>query len=230
MNTSKQLHTYEEILLLALRDKEGTLFFGVNFPQAIAGALLSELFLLKRIKVEYSGKKKFAIISNNKPIGDPLLDECLGKIANSKRRVRIENWVPRFANIIHLKRKAAQSLCRRGILKLEEKKVLLLFTQKVYPEIDPRPEKRLLEKMHKAIFGNQKNIDQRIIILIAICNNTGILKQLFDKHQLREKKNWIKEITSGNLIGDATKEAVEALQAAIMVAVLMPAVSVAITS
>ena len=113
---------------------------------------------------------------------------------------------------------------------MEEKKVLLLFTQKVYPEIGPRPEKRLLDNIHKAIFGNQKNIYQRIVILIAICNNTGILKQLFDKHQLREKKKWIEEITSGNLIGNATKEAAEAMQAAIMVAVMMPAVSVAITS
>jgi hypothetical protein len=230
MNNSTQFHTYEEILLLAMRDKEGTLFFGIDFPQAIAGALLSELFLLKKIKIEHDGKKKFAIISNSKPIGDPLLDECLIKIANSKRRVRIENWVSRFANITHLKRKAAQSLCRRGILKLEEKKVLLIFTKEVYPEIDPRPEKHLLNKMHKAIFGNQKNIDPEIIILIALCNSTGILSHLFDKHQLKEKKKWIKEITSGNLIGDATKEVVEAMQAAIMVAVIIPSVAVAVSS
>jgi hypothetical protein len=230
MSNSNQLHTYEEILLLAMRDKKGTLFFGIDFPQAIAGALLSELFLLKRIKIEYKGKKKFAVILNNKPIGDLLLDECLGKIANSKRRVRLENWVSRFANITHLKRKAAQSLCRRGILKLEEKKVLLIFTQKVYPEIDPRPEKYLLDKMRKAIFGNQKNIDAEIVILIALCNNTGILGHLFDKHKLKEKKKWIKEITSGNLIGDATKEAVEAMQAAIMVAVIIPSAAVGVSS
>ncbi len=33
--------------------------------------------------------------------------------------------------------------------------LMLLFNRKVYPEIDPRPEKHLLNKMHKAIFGNQ---------------------------------------------------------------------------
>ncbi len=65
---------------------------------------------------------------------------------------------------------------------------------------------------------------------IAICKSTGILSHLFDKKKLREKKKWIKEITSGNLIGDATKQAVEAVQAAVMVAVIMPAVAVTATS
>ncbi len=230
MEPSNHLHIYEDILLLALRDKKGTMFFGVNYPQAIAGALLAELFLMDKIKIEYSGKKKFVIISDSKPIGNPLLDECLDKIANSKRRARVESWVPRFANISRLKHKAAQSLCRKGILKLEETKVLLLFKHKTYPEIDPRPEKHLLDKMHKAIFGNQKSIDPEIIILIAICKSTGILNHLFDKHKLKERKKWIKEITSGNLIGDATKQAVEAVQAAVMVAVIMPAVAVTATS
>jgi len=158
------------------------------------------------------------------PTGNLLFDECLQKISKSKRRARIENWVMRFAHISRLKSKAAQNLCKKGILKLEEHKVLLLFKQKKYPEIDPRPEKHLIEKLRKAIFGTNKSIDPETIILIAICERTGILKHLFDKRKLREKKKWIKEITSGNLIGDATRDAVEAMQAAIFAAVIVPAV------
>ncbi len=159
-----------------------------------------------------------------KSTGDLLMDECLQKISKSKRQTRIESWVPRFANIPRLKSKAAQNLCKKGILKMEESKVLFLFKHKKYPEIDPRPEKQLIEKLRKAIFGTNKTIEPETVILIAICEKTGILKHLFDKQKLREKKKWIKEITSGNLIGDATKEAVEAMQAAIFAAVIIPAV------
>lgn len=229
MQSSTQLHIYEEILLLALRDKKGTMLFGINYPQALAGALLAELLLNKNIEIEHSGKKKFVKLANQKRTGDKLLDECIEKVAVSKRRARIETWVQRFANIRRLKHKAAQSLCRKGILRMEEDKVLLLFNRKLYPEIDPRPEKQLIDKMYKAIFSNFNEVDPETVILISICSSTGILKHLFDKFKLKESKKRIKEITSGSMIGQATKDAVEAMQAAIMVATIIPAVTVAAT-
>lgn len=226
METSNHLHIYEEILLLALRDKKGTMLFGINYPQALAGALLAELLLTKRIEIETSGKRKFVKLVNHKSTGNDLLDECIDKIASAKRRARPQNWIQRFANIRRLKHKAAQSLCRKRILKMEEDKVLLLFNRKVYPELNPKPERRLMSKLDTALFGGSKEIDPETVILISICNSTGILKQLFEKSKLREKKKRIKDITSGNLIGKATKDAIEAMQAAIMVAVIIPAVMV----
>jgi hypothetical protein len=230
MEKSTQLHIYEEILLLALRDKEGTMLFGVNYPQALAGALLAELLLLKKVEIEASGKRKFVKLANTKSTGNLLLDECIEKMSHAKRRATAQNWIQRFANIRRVKHKAAESLCRKGILKLEEDKVLLIFNRKIYPEVDPRPEKRIMDKIYKAIFNNPKEIDPETVILISICNSTGILRQLFDKSKLREKKNRIKEITSGNLIGKATKDAIEAMQAAVMVATIIPAVTVAAAS
>jgi len=230
MESSNQLHIYEEILLLALRDKKGTMLFGVNYPQALAGALLAELLLLKKVEIEASGRRKFVKLANTKSTANLLLDECIEKMSNAKRRATAQNWIQRFANIRRIKHKAAESLCRKGILKLAEDKVLLIFNRKIYPEVDPRPEKRIMDKIYNAIFNNHKEIDPETIILISICNSTGILRQLFDKNKLREKKKRIKEITSGNLIGKATKDAIEAMQAAVMVATIIPAVTVAATS
>jgi len=227
MDASEKLHIYEEILLLALRDQKGTMLFGINYPQALAGALLAELLLLNKIEIETQGKRKFVKLINQKPTRNALLDECIKKIASSKRRARPQNWIMRFANISRLKHKAAQSLCRKRILKMEEDKVLLIFNRKIYPELNPKPEKRLMAKLHEAIFGNSKEIDPETVILISICNSTGILRQIFDKSELKQRKNRIKDITSGNLIGQATKDAIEAMQAAIMVAAVIPGVTVA---
>lgn len=230
MEPTAKLHLYEEVLLLALRDKKGTMLFGVNYQQALAGALLADLLLMNKIEIETVRKKKFVKLVNSRHTGNALLDECIEKLANARRRARPINWIQRFANIGRLKHKAAQSLCRKRILKLEEDKVLLIFNRKLYPEINPEPEKKLMKKLESAIFSGSKEIDPETIILISICNSTGILRHLFDKHKLREKKARIKEITSGNLIGKATKEAVEAMQAAVMIAAIIPAVAVVTTS
>ncbi len=223
---TKQLHIYEEILLLALRDKEGTMLFGVNYQHALAGALLAELLIKNKVEIETMGKKKFVKLKDSKSTGNALLDECIGKMASAKRRATAQNWVQRFANISGIKHKAAKSLSRKGILKMEEDKVLLIFNRKIYPEVDPRPEKRLMEKISDALFGTGKEIEPETVILISICNSTGILRQIFDKGKLREKKSRIKEITSGSLVGNATKEAVEAMQAAVLIATIIPAVVV----
>jgi len=226
MAATRPIHIYEEILLLALRDKKGTILFGINYEQALAGALLAELLLINKIEIETSGKRKFVKLLSRRSTRNELLDECIEKIAAAKRRARPQNWIQRFAHISRLKHKAAQSLCRKGILKMEEDKVLLLFKRKIYPELNPKPEQKLMEKIDNALFGSKKDIDPETVILISICNSTGILKQIFDKSKLRKKKNRIKEITSGNLIGNATKDAIEAMQVAVMVATIIPAVTV----
>ncbi len=230
MESQNSLHIYEEILLLALRDKKGTILFGVNYQHALAGALLAELLLLKKIEIETSGKRKFVKLVDRKFTRNQLLDECIEKLIRSKRKARPQNWVQRFANISRLKHKAAQSLCRKRILKMEEDKVLLLFNRKIYPELNPKPEKLLLEKLSIAIFGGSKEVDPQTTILISICKSTGILNHLFDRKELKKQKLRIKDITTGNLIGQATKEAVEAMQAAIMVATIIPAITVTAVS
>ena len=70
MKLSKSLWLYEEILLLALRDKKGTIGSGIVPNHAIAGAIAAELLLNKRISIENSKKKMVNIVSDA-TLGDP---------------------------------------------------------------------------------------------------------------------------------------------------------------
>ena len=45
MNGKSSLFLHEEILLLALKDEEGTIASGTWYQQAIAGAILATLYL-----------------------------------------------------------------------------------------------------------------------------------------------------------------------------------------
>jgi Golgi phosphoprotein 3 len=218
------LFLHEEILLLALQDKEGTIAAGTMYQYAIGAALLAELLLSKRIEVEQSDKRKLVNLISPSPLGEPLIDECLEKVSSAKRRAVPQTWVSRFAGIKNLKHRVARQLCRRGILRADEDKVLLIFNRKIYPEVNPGPERELIERLKYAIFTDADDVNPRTVVLLSLANSTGILKVVFDKKELKGRKARIKQIVNGEITGKAATEAIQAMQAAVMVACIMPAV------
>ncbi|MFH1942080.1 MAG: GPP34 family phosphoprotein [bacterium] len=227
MITKNTLFLHEEILLLALRDEEGTVASGTMYQYAIGGAVLAELLLQKRIGIEELRKKKLVNVLSSTPVGDPLMDECLEKVSRAKRRASLQTWVSRFAGMKKLKHRVAEQLCRRGILRVEEGKVLLIFSRKVYPEIDPEPEKKLIERLRQAIFTDAKDVDPRTVVLLSLAKSADLLKVTFDKKMLKDRKERIEQIINGEMTGKATKDAIDAMRAAVMVACIIPAVTVA---
>jgi len=221
------LFLYEEILLLALQDEEGTIASGTMYQYAIGAALLAELLLSKRIEVEQQSKRKLVNLIDPTPLGEPLIDECLNKISSAKRRAVLQTWVSRFASIKNLKHRVAGQLCKQGILKADEDKVLLLFTRKIYPEINPVPERELIRRLEYAIFTEARDIDPRTIVLLSLADSTGLLKIVFDKKKLKGRKARIKQIVNGEITGKAATEAIQAMQAAVMVACIMPSITAA---
>ena len=225
MVAKDELHLYEEIMLLALRDEEGTVASGTMYNYAVGGALLAELLLEQRLRIEEPGKnKKLVTLADDTPVGDELLDECLERIAGAKRRQRPETWISHFSSIKQLKHRVARQLCRRGILEASEDKVLLLFTRKIYPEINPEPERRLIERLRQAIFTDAKAIDSRTVVLVSLASGTGILPVVFNKKDLKTRKKRIEQIVNGEVTGKAAKDAIAAMQAAVMVACMMSAI------
>ena len=213
----KSLYVHEEIMLLALRDEEGTVEFGSNYAYAMCGAILAELLMAGRISVE-EGKKKLVNPVSEEPLGDPVLDECLAKIVGAKRRATLQTWVQRLWHLKKLHHRVAQRLCDRGILRADEGTVLLIFRRKVYPEIDPRPERALIERLRKAIFGDNPRIDPRTVVLISLARSANLLVIPFKKKELKKRKKRIEQVINGEMMGKATKEAVEAVEVAVMVA------------
>ena len=59
---------------------------------------------------------------------------------------------------------------------------------------------------------------------IAIGHHAGLLKTTFGRKSLKPRRSRIDAIVNGNAVGKATKQVIEAVQAAVMVAAIMPAV------
>jgi len=217
-------------MLLALRDEEGTIASGTMYQYAIGAAVLAELLLNKRIAVGEPRKKKLVDLMSPKPLGEPLIDQCFERISNAKRRASLQSWVSRFAGVKNLKHRVALQLCERGILRATEDKILLIFTRKIYPEVNPEPERKLIERLRQAIFTDSRDVDPRTVVLVSLANSTGLLKVVFDKKELKGRKARIKEISDGEITGKAAKEAIEAMQAAVMVCCIVPAITTAAIS
>lgn len=222
MIDSKPLHLYEEIMLLAVRNKEGTVATGY-LEYAIAGAVLAELLLDRRISVENT-RKQLVDLQNMKSTGDPILDECMERIKVSKRRASLHTWVSRLASIKSLRHKVARQLCRRRILRADEDKVLLLFTRKIYPEINPVPEKKIVDRLRSAIFTDNDRLNPRTVVLVSLANGADLLSQAFGRKDVRNRKKRIEQIVNGEMTGKATKEVIEACETAVMIAAIMPTI------
>ena len=221
MDRSKPLSLYEEIMLLALRDEQGTIQTGF-VEQVVAGAILSELLLDGRISIG-DNRKQLVDVLYRKSTRDPVIDECLEKMASAKRRAALKTWVQRLAGIKNLKHKVARQLCERKILRADEDKVLFIFNRRIYPEINPVPEKKIIDRMRAAIFADRSQLDARTVVLISLADGSDLLRQTFGRKELKPRKDRIKKITNGDLTSKATKEVIEACQTALIIAAIMPA-------
>lgn len=213
------MHLHEQLMLLGLRDEKGTLESKASmYAYALGGAILTELSLNGRIRVG-GDKKAFVDLVDRSPLGEPVLDECLDRIVRTKRRARAVTWVQRFASTKRLRHRVAEGLCRRGILRADEDKVLLLFARRVYPTIDPGPERRLVDRLRSAIFS-ESTPDRETAIVVALANAAGLLAIHFDRRELRRRKDHLKHITERTPGGAAAKQAVQAAEHAAVAAVV----------
>jgi hypothetical protein len=215
------LYLHEEIMLLALRNRDGAMVASPTYHYALAGAILAELLLRHRISIDRRARRNAVVATSRLSVGDPLLDECLAAIAGAKKPTSAQTYVSKFAMLGHLKDRAAERLCGKGVLREEEGKILGIFPTRLYPELDPEPEKRIVRRLSHAIFGDDPRLDARTIVLVSLAHHAGLLSPVFGAKETRSRKTRIEQIAKGEIAGAAVKEAIEAAQSALFVSTIV---------
>jgi len=218
------LRLHEELALLALDEKRGV-FTTQNAGYALAGGIFAELLLTQRIAVD-TEKKRLVDVIDASPLGHPLLDECLEQMVAAKRRSTAVDWVSRWANDCHLPHRIAAQLCQQGILRPERVTQLFIFTRRTYPEVDPRPELELRQRLREAILTDAPELDARTVALVALADCVGMLKHLVARDDLKTRKHRLEQICRGEVASAATREAIAEMETAVAVACMMPAMGV----
>lgn len=215
----------EEILLLMLNDDTGRNM--ASLPAYLAaGAGLAELTFSGHLTTAGEGRKaRFAFVPGTEDPSDPFLSRIMARLKEKGIDTSPQNLVSRIAQTKAIMDLLISRLVDRGILRREKKKVLFVFTHTTYPTADPAPEAELKSRLRTTLFTSGP-VSPEDAVLITLANAGGILRRNFDKQELKERKARIKEITSGaNLAAGATRQAIEAVQAAVMVSTTMPAMT-----
>jgi hypothetical protein len=217
----RQLRLHHDLLLLALHDRKGTLAFGKMIDLGLGGAIMTELVLAERVRIVQEGtrrKKELVEVLDASSTGDAAMDAALEKLGEAKRRANPRQVVSRIGRLRGLRPLVARDLCRWGVLREDEQEILLFFRRRVYPTIDPRPERALVTRVRKALDGGA-TVDARTGSLIALADVTGTLAAIYDRKDRKRLKARIKNIAATSAAGTGTKQAVEAAQAAVVAAV-----------
>jgi hypothetical protein len=226
------LHLHEQLLLLVLRDRKGTVDYRAGFYNlAMGGAILAELALAEVIRIEESRKAFVEAAPVTGRPRDEIMAEALDRVRNSKKRRRASAWVSTFGNLKRLRHRTAVGLCRRGILRTRESQILLVFRRKLYPTIDPGPERKLIARLREAVMGDGE-IEAGLSVILSLAHATGSLRIHFERKELKARKARLKAITKGEVFGSAPGHpatSVAATQHAVRAAVAASQAAVAAT-
>ncbi len=212
----KKLRLHEEILLLALKDEAGTTYSGTSWPYAVGGAVLAELLLESRLRLEERKGKQTVMPANSTPLGEPVADQVLDKIVDAKKTADMTTWLGRVAGMKDLKHQIAEQLALKGVLQIETHKVLLVFSRRVYPELNPASELEIMHRVEHAVFSDDSDLDTRTAILVSLAHVSGILNPVFGTKRLAERREWLDKIAHDWPSAKAARAAIEATRAAMV--------------
>ena len=227
---SHPLRLHHELLLLALHDDKGTVQVSGMLDLGIAGALFCELIFEERVELRPEGRRgrPLTTVLSRATFGDEVLDEALRRLIDAKRRANPQNTVISLSRMKKLRARTAVALCRRGILRESEDRVLWLFRRRIYPTVDPKPEAALIDRIRTAIEQPEVEVEPRTALLVTLANLVGALRPIYSRKELRTHKARLKQLKSlGGAGSEATHKAIEAAQAAMAAGV---AASAAATS
>ncbi|NNE47978.1 MAG: GPP34 family phosphoprotein [Rhodothermales bacterium] len=150
-------------------------------------------------------------------MSNDVIDECLSKVKAAGKPKSPQHWVMKFAQTKDLKERVATRLCDLGILRSDRKKILWIFERHIFPEINHVAEAEIVARLEEAVFTDIPDVSTRTILLTSLADGAGLLSLVFDKNDLKGRKARIKMMVEGEVVGRATTQAVQAVQAALAV-------------
>jgi golgi phosphoprotein 3 len=212
----------EHLILLALQDEEGSVVQSgaVALPYGLNGALLLELSLRKRVKVE----EGILIEVSDATTGDDILDDALKALADCERDKTAEFWVARpDALVKDLKERLLDRLVNSGILRREEHRFLWLLPVDHYPAADGEPERDLRKRVNDVVLRDGA-ADESTALLIGLIHACGLVKEVFPGEDFDAVTAKLKTFSEGSQIANAVSEDVAAATTAVVCTTVMASI------
>lgn len=207
------LNAAEELILLAIDDESGAFhrMTDINFNLALIGALLMDLALKDRIDSDL----KHIYVINRDPTGDPFLDQVLEMISNPQASGDAATLMRQLYNSMeYLREKLLNSLEEKGIVRMEENRVLWLFKKRRYPVIDQREEKEVLTRIRETVTTDIIP-EPRDLSLISLLSTCDLMDKIFSREELQAHHERLDCLGRMDLIGHSINKLIAEVQAMI---------------
>ena len=201
---------HEELMLLFINQQNGKLRVdSTSAENALAGAVLIELVNSGRIAFEPNGKKLQVV--DPTPLKDPLLQESVTRI---DKPLKPQKAVERLRK--RVRDNVVAQLETRGVVRVDQRKVLGIFPAKSYVITDERRSDEVRKAVGEVAAG-YRGADARTGSLITLLHAVKSVHKVFDGDK-KDLNRRAKDIAAGNWAGDAVRRAVEAIQAGVVAA------------
>lgn len=200
----------EEILLLCLDDDSGRFLpiLPTSMTAAAAGALLMDLALANRID---SDLDKLWVV-DAKPTGERLLDDALVQLAAAPADQPVRFYLDLLARDGERYREmGVRRLVERGILAVEEGRLLWVFRTRRYPVLDGRQQREVKDRL-LAILGSDEIPDPRDVVLICLSSACRIIQTVVGEVAFDEMRPRIEMLRKLDLIGQSVMRTVEEME------------------
>jgi golgi phosphoprotein 3 len=209
----KHLTLADEIVVLMLRDDTGEIKSARadSANIAIAGGILMELSLLGRIDTDLTS----LFIIDPKPVGDELLDPVLHLIAAEPVKRSSLWWIERLG--LHnrdLTSSVLGRLVEAGILRMEDRQFLWVFSRRAYPKNSGREEREAKARLMSVIFDDTVP-SPRDTLLLSLADSTGVLDEMLSSEEMRKASERIAEVVALEEISRSVRAVESSRRAAI---------------
>lgn len=212
----------EELFLLLRRDDGRAESAVAQNGYALAGAVVTDLILAERITLTEE-KNPRVHVASPVPTGHPALDQALQRLGERNGK-RLSSLVT--DRRLNVEEPTAAVLAHHGIIGIEPKRGLGLIPAK-YPVQDPRPESETRERLRAVLAGAvQPSVPDSA--LLSILQGVDLAHRVLAAESgglaKRHLKQRIEAVAQQVPTGTAVAKAVQAMNTAMMTAIIVPAV------
>jgi hypothetical protein len=209
----------EEFLLLCFDDQTGKKIISSDrIEPALGAALLVELALMERIGVtpQSAGwqERGRLTITDTVPTDDAELDAALAKLLHVEGK-KVKDLISMMSGkriTKGLERRLLERIASRGVLRLEQGKVLGIFPRTTWPTDDTGPEEDVRERLHTALIAGLTPTEPTIA-LIGLLQATGLLTKVVPTEDKKTLRRRAKELSEGEWAAKAVKDAIDEQEA-----------------
>jgi hypothetical protein len=208
------LTLYEELLLLAIHEENGTLIktARLHLPYGLSGALLAELVLQGKLQINESHRLERI---GSDITGDGILDRALAEVGASEKPRKIGYWIGAlYVRPKRLVKQIMRGLVEKGIVIEDERQLLWAIPNEAFSDQQASAKYSLKQRLRTlALADGDPNLHE--IALLTLLRASGLMDLVFIKDERKIAGRCIHELLVGEALKNPVAQSLEEIGSAL---------------